>query len=125
MDKTMKEKSLIIKKYKDMFETFRLDYEGTSFSADGNTHWELEFNLKNEGDLKNIKTPYGKEFGGTETAPKPCSRNGFLWGENNTTVPEWKSEELLEIDDGSLLNKVVDGKVVERYRFESGKWVKI
>ncbi|WP_288887254.1 hypothetical protein [uncultured Eubacterium sp.] len=123
----MKEKSLIIKKYKDMFETFRLDYEGTPFSADGNTHWEMEFEIANAEDMSQIKTPYGEHYGGTANEPEPFKGSGYTGGENGTTIPEWKIKDRIQIKDGSILSKYVNGEMVEQYIFKikSGRWIKL
>lgn len=115
--------------YEDVVETNRLDYliNGTrEFPDGGSVHWEMEFNIANEGDMSGIKVPYGTHFKGTETSPEPFKGNGFTGGENGTTIPEWKIGERIQIDDGAILTKFENGKVVERYKYDkdAGRWLK-
>lgn len=111
--------------YEDVVETNRLDYliNGTrEFPDGGSVHWEMEFNVANEGDMSGIKVPYGKHFKGTETSPEPFKGNGFTGGSNGTTIPEWEWETRVKIDDGAILRKYEGGKVVEVYEYNGGKW---
>ena len=111
--------------YEDVVETNRLDYliNGTrEFPDGGSVHWEMEFNVANEGDMSNIEIPYGTHFKGTETSPEPFKGNGFTGGENGTTIPEWKIGERIQIEDGAILRKYEGSKDVEVYEYNGGKW---
>ncbi len=114
--------------YKDVVETYRLDYLKNGkrpFPDEGNCHWEMEFNIANESDMSQIEVPYGEKFGGDEIDPEPFKGNGYTGGRNETTIPEWKIKDRIQIKENSILSKYVDGKCVEKYRFDGEEWIKI
>ncbi|HII09128.1 MAG TPA: hypothetical protein HA355_05995 [Methanosphaera sp.] len=52
---------------------------------------------------------------------------GYTGERNGTIIPEWKIGERIQIKDGSILSKYVNGEMVEQYIFKikSGRWIKL
>ena len=62
-------------------------------------------------DVDRIGIPYGTEFGGGNTDPATCTRNGFTGARNGQIIPEWSlSGEYVKPKKGAELHKVVNGK---------------
>lgn len=101
----------------DVFDSSRLDYEGTLFNRNGD-HAYIDFT---SNDIDNIKTPYGPDFGGTENSKWPFTGSGFTAGENGTIIPEWKTlDGGLKPNIGSTIHEVIDGNdtIVAIYDFD-------
>ena len=52
--------------------------------------------------------------------------NGYTVGRNGTTIPEWKIKDRIQIKDGAILSKYVNGEMVEQYKYskELKRWIK-
>lgn len=78
--------------------------------------WSLTLYPKKEvmlftEDVKKIEIPFGSGMGGTCTAKKPCTLNGFT-GSAREIIPEWTTpdEVRLQLKDGAELHWVCDGE---------------
>ena len=114
--------------FKDIFETFRLDYDNIPYHSTDKSYWKIEFKTIPD-DLKkiNLDNTYGKEFGGLNEDINPCTRNGFTGSENGKVIPEWNlKKDGVGYDDNALMTKIENGKIVEQYKFDDdGIWRKI
>lgn len=113
-----------IARYDDVVESSRLDYtkaDGTRPYPEGGTSYGyIKFQTK---DTDMIGIPYGKEFGGTNTDPPPCTLNGFTGARNGEIIPEWNVNGYMRPNIGAELHEVNNGKdtVVAVY---NGKYFK-
>ena len=112
--------------FKDIFETFRLNYKGTPYHLTDKSYWKIEFKTISE-DLEkiNLDNTYGIEFGGLNEDINPCTRNGFTGAKNGKVIPEWNLEKGIEYDDKALITKIENGKIMKQYKFVDGKWRKV
>ena len=113
--------------FKNIFETFRLNYKGTPYHLTDKSYWKIEFKTISE-DLEkiNLDNTYGKEFGGLNEDINPCTRNGFTGAKNGKVIPEWNLKEGIGYDK-ALITKIENGKIVEQYRYvqKENLWRKI
>ena len=68
--------------YKEVIESFRLDYEVNGmrpYPDDGDGYSYVLFKTKMTDEFE---VPYGSQFGGNTTDGPPCTQNGFLGSEN-------------------------------------------
>ena len=76
--------------YDNVVESSRLDYTINSdirpYPEGGNAYGYIKFMTD---DVDRIGIPYGTEFGGGNTDPAPCTRNGFTGARNGEVIPEW------------------------------------
>ena len=114
--------------FKDIFETFRLNYKGTPYHLTDKSYWKIEFKTTS-GNLEkiNLDNTYGKEFGGSNVDENPCTRNGFTGSENGKVIPEWNLKKGGVKYDNALITKIENGKIARRYRYvkEDQKWIEI
>ena len=114
--------------FKDIFETFRLDYNDTPYHSTDKSYWKIEFKSIQD-DLKkiNLDNTYGKEFGGLNEDINPCTRNGFTGAKNGKVIPEWNLAKGIKYDDSALITKIENGKIVKQYRYIRSKkiWRKV
>ena len=115
--------------FKDIFETFRLNYKGTPYHLTDKSYWKIEFKTTS-GNLEkiNLDNTYEKEFGGGNVDENPCTRNGFTGSENGKVIPEWNlKKDGVGYDDNALMTKIENGKIVEQYRYvqKENLWRKI
>ena len=112
--------------FKDIFETFRLNYKGTPYHLTDKSYWKIEFKTISE-DLEkiNLDNTYGIEFGGSNTLPDPCTQNAFTGSENGKVISEWNLEKGVKYRKDSLITKIERGRVVEQYKFSDGIWRKV
>ena len=105
--------------FKDIFETFRLNYKGTPYHSTDKSYWKIEFNtISDDLEKINLDNTYGIEFGGGNVDENPCTRNGFTGSENGKVIPEWNlKKDGVEYDDNALMTKIENGKIVEQYRY--------
>ena len=110
----------------NIFETFRLDYDNIPYHSTDKSYWKIEFKSIQD-DLKkiNLDNTYGKEFGGSNTLPDPCTQNAFTGSENGKVIPEWNLEKGVKYRKDSLITKIERGRVVEQYKFSDGIWRKV
>lgn len=114
--------------FKDIFETFRLNYKGTPYHSTDKSYWKIEFNtISDDLERINLDKTYGIEFGGGNVDENPCTRNGFTGSENGKVIPEWNlKKDGVGYDDNALMTKIENGKIVEQYKFDDdGIWRKI
>ena len=114
--------------FKDIFETFRLNYKGTPYHLTDKSYWKIEFKTTS-GNLEkiNLDNTYGKEFGGSNVDENPCTRNGFTGSENGKVIPEWNLKKGGVKYDNALITKIENGKIARQYRYvkEDQKWIEI
>ena len=81
--------------YDNVVESSRLDYTINSdirpYPEGGNAYGYIKFMTD---DVDRIGIPYGTEFGGGNTDPAPCTRNGFTGARNGEVIPEWTVDGL-------------------------------
>ena len=87
--------------YDNVVESSRLDYTINSdirpYPEGGNAYGYIKFMTD---DVDRIGIPYGTEFGGGNTDPAPCTRNGFTGARNGEVIPEWTVDGNLEPIEG-------------------------
>ena len=75
--------------YDNVVESSRLDYTINSdirpYPEGGNAYGYIKFMTD---DVDRIGIPYGTEFGGGNTDPAPCTRNGFTGARNGEVIPK-------------------------------------
>ena len=115
--------------FKDIFETFRLNYKGTPYHSIDKSYWKIEFNtISDDLERINLDKTYGIEFGGGNVDENPCTRNGFTGSENGKVIPEWNlKKDGVGYDNNALMTKIENGKIVEQYRYvqKENLWRKI
>ena len=88
--------------YDNVVESSRLDYTINSdirpYPEGGNAYGYIKFMTD---DVDRIGIPYGTEFGGGNTDPAPCTRNGFTGARNGEVIPEWTVDGNLEPIEGA------------------------
>ena len=97
--------------YDNVVESSRLDYTINSdirpYPEGGNAYGYIKFMTD---DVDRIGIPYGTEFGGGNTDPAPCTRNGFTGARNGEVIPEWTVDGNLEPIEGAELHRVIDSE---------------
>lgn len=97
--------------YDNVVESSRLDYtmsNGTRPYPEGrNAYGYIKFKTN---DVNQIGIPYGREFGGTNTDPAPCTLNGFTGARNGEIIPEWTVEGYIKPKKGAELHEVIDSE---------------
>ena len=97
--------------YDNVVESSRLDYTTNSgirpYPEGGNAYGYIKFMTD---DVDRIGIPYGTEFGGGNTDPAPCTRNGFTGARNGEVIPEWTVDGNLEPIEGAELHRVIDSE---------------
>ncbi len=117
-----------INNYGEVVESFRLDYTSWNgsrpFPDDGDSYGKIKFTTNNED---NIKIPYGKRFGGTNTDGPPCTQNGFTGSRNGELVPEWQFDSRYFPNNGAELYRVKDGieKLVAIYDSDLKRFIPV
>ena len=96
--------------YDNVVESSRLDYTINSdirpYPEGGNAYGYIKFMTD---DVDRIGIPYGTEFGGGNTDPAPCTRNGFTGARNGEVIPEWTVDGNLEPIEDSIV-AIFDGE---------------
>ena len=97
--------------YDNVVESSRLEYTINSdirpYPEGGNAYGYIKFMTD---DVDRIGIPYGTEFGGGNTDPAPCTRNGFTGARNGEVIPEWTVDGNLEPIEGAELHRVIDSE---------------
>ncbi len=112
--------------YDDIYNGLRLEYPDSEFVPDVDDCMGV-IRFKTEETSK-IFTPYKEEMGGSSIGAPPFTGNGFTSAENGRIIPEFKSDDFLEISDGAQLIEISkDGteKMLGIYSKEDSKFISI
>ncbi|QUH28816.1 hypothetical protein [Vallitalea guaymasensis] len=112
--------------YDDIFQSLRLDYEGTQFKpVSDDSIGIIRFKTP---EASKIEIPYGKSMDGVITDEFPFTGNGFTAATNGQVIPEYKCQKYLDIYDGAeLYSMAKDGteSLLGIYDSNLGRFIKI
>lgn len=110
----------------EIFESLRLDYNGTQFNPLTDESFGI-IRFKTP-EASKVEIPYGTSMGGTIADGPPFTGNGFTAARNGNIIPEYKCSQYLDVYDGAELYTVSkDGNEVFTGIFDGnlGQFVKV
>lgn len=107
-----------LENYDDVFNSLRLDYNGTQYNPlSDESVGIIRFKTP---EAKKIDIPYSKNMGGEVIDEFPFTGNGFTSATNGRIIPEYKCSGRLKFDDGAELYEMMkDGTENLRAVYES------
>ena len=93
-----------LSKYDDIYKSLRLDYPGTAYKIDADSHLGV-IRFRTSSPEK-FEIPYGVDLGGRITDEPPFTGNGFTKAMDGEIIPEYKCNSFIDVYDGGELYQI-------------------